>query len=1063
MHESLARDDAPTPEMHLETLFPEEDAGRMKPRAQKASTLSSSTASAQSEQPLRNVSNTTPQGDERTGHREKPSVSPELNVGTLFSEPSAGALKETGHDTAEAGMDDGFQGYVFHPPRLARGHDSRHEHSAHSQASPAHEPETQKLRHVPAQRPEYHAPVHTPPPQQATFEHVSASRQQTSQKNPSSAPLKKKTWYGVEVPDKQKASPPKSNAGSKHPLSLGFGFREIRKVAKAGQSHSSGPSTPVSSSEYMQAARVNVPLQNAPLYEDRSKPKEHASSDASDVQPANQKPTQASTGSRTHQVLGDPYDEPSRVGTVPKERAARETSGVHPASYHVPLQNQGHSSTFGIKDSTVDSHPTSNSGSRHSRLDQAFEEPSGQRATIHAQGTAVAAAAENAFQAGLGGIRSLVDAAMHVPAMMAHALLSEDDDDEQQEFTSTALSHDHTTLGSRSMKRGHPKAVMLKRPNPRVDLTLYPEEDPSYPRGDGALHENPAFPSAASLKSFADDRTEPFHALSAGLFKQPGHAKSQVMPSARSSADTRTEHAYNHTKAAALKKPTQNVMLFAEEDGSYPRDSSRRRHKNPDHPSHLVEDVHEVQLDAAHLHPHHDLHPTVGESAAAAIASGVEGMRAMLSGIKLHYISDSLLAPEGRSDQRGQQHQRRHSNAAAGAVLSQLGRSTQSTQQQWNVHGRDSESFSHRGDAYYGQHGDLLAGHTHVVAASTKPISSAVSASKVPLETGHRGDAYYGQHEDMPDTGSSVHAMSKETSKNTFPLEFGHRGDAYFGQHEEQGHHSSSSSRSAGPIYSPVSSPSNLQRNFPLESRHRGDAYYDHGTEETRQGSRVSAQTNPFPAAVQQVEQQQKQKQQQQQQQHQHQGGLAAQGHVPPLQSPVAPLTQQQHRPDHTPSSRQGLPEYANAFPSAVQDLDHTELNRPHKPVPTVSPAVVRQHQASIQQSRAQQQQQQQQQQSVPPEHANVYASAVRRTEQQEQEQQQQQQQQQQGQPLLQEPLNEGEKVVWVKKVKVTDEFYDADDGLDSNAAHPVHGISQPPHQHQEQTAGRRQPAGPAQ
>ncbi|CAO3570726.1 unnamed protein product [Mortierella alpina] len=771
MHESLAREIAPTPEMHLETLFPEEEAGRMKPRASALSS-SSSVTSAQAGQPLQNVPQASPrqkQGHGRTGHHEKPPVSPELNLGTLFSEPRVGTSKEAGHDSAQSGENDGFQGYVFHPPTLAHGHASQHEHSAHSQASPANEPETQKLRHVPAQRPEYHAAVHTPQPQQATIERASAPRQQPSQTT-ASAPLKKKTWYGVGVPVKPKSSPSKSDAGSKHPLSLGFGFREIRKVAKAGQAHSSGPSTPVSSSEDMQAARVKVPLQSAPLHEDLSKPKQHASS-----QSANQRATQPATGSRT-QVLQQPYEEPSRVDTAHTQAAVSDVSGVHPASYHVPLQNQGHSSTFGIKDST-------SNASRHSGLDQAFVEPSDQRAT-HAQGSTIAAT-ENAFQVGLGGIRSLVDAAMHVPAMVVHALLPEEDEQHQ---TNTAYTHDHTTLGARSMERGHSKAVMLKRPR-HVDLALYPEEDPSYPRGDVDVHENPARPSEASLASVQEGGRAgqvPLHDLSAALFKQPGHATSRAMHSASSSstADAHSEHAYNHTKAAALKRPAQNVMLFPEEDGSYPRDNSHRHHENPDHPPHLVEDVHEVQLDAAHLHPHHDLHPTITESAAAAIASGVEGMRAMLSGIKLHYISDSLLAPEGRSHQEGphHSHERRHSNAAAGAVLSQLGRSSQSTQQ-WNADGKD-EAYVHRGDAYFGQHGDHLIGHTHA-AASTKPTSSSSSTSKVPLETGHRGDAYYGQHEDMPATGSSLHAMSKESFKDTFPLESGHRGDAYFGRKQE--------------------------------------------------------------------------------------------------------------------------------------------------------------------------------------------------------------------------------------------------------------------------------------
>lgn len=533
------------------------------------------------------------------------------------------------------------------------------------------------MRHVPSQRPEYHDPVPTAQPQRATIERVSAPRQQASQKL-SATPPKKKTWYGADVPVKQKANTSKSSIGSKHPLSLGFGFREIRRVAQAGQAHSSGPSTPVSSSEYTQAARTNVPLQSAPLHEDQREASHTLTS-------------QSATGS-THQVLGQPYEEPGRVDKAHHEDAARESSGVHPASHHVPLQNQGHSSASGIKDSTDNSHLKSNA-SADSKLDQATGEPSDQRAT-NAQGGTVAAA-ENALLAGLGNIRSMVDAALHVPAMVAHALLPEDD--ELLETTGTAHSHGHTTLGPRTMQRGHSKAVMLKRPS--VDLTLYPEEDPSYPRGDGEFHENPPFPSVA-LK-YAEQKA--FHTLSPALFKDSGHAKSRAMHSASSSsADTRLAHGYNHSKAAVLKRLSENVMLFPEEDGSYPRDNCRRHHENPDHPSHLVKDVHEIQLDADHLHPHHDLHPTIGESAVAAITSGVEGMRAMLSGINLHYISDSLLAPEGRSDQGGQHSRpRRHSNPAAGAVLSQLGRSSQSPEQR-DAHGSD-ESFSHRGDAYYGR------------------------------------------------------------------------------------------------------------------------------------------------------------------------------------------------------------------------------------------------------------------------------------------------------------------------------------------------------------------------
>ncbi|KAG0040532.1 hypothetical protein BGZ83_002510 [Gryganskiella cystojenkinii] len=347
---------------------------------------------------------------------------------------------------------------------------------------------------------------------------------------------------------------------------------------------------------------------------------------------------------------------------------------------------------------------------------------------------------------------------------------------------------------------------------------FYPEESPYYSRGEVSHHENPDHPNSVMNvvelpfgSSFASSgRAAPHrghHAPHSGLsalYVPHGHQQhahsTWGQHSAPLSHQQPREHSYNHSKAVALKKPRSKLGMYPEEDGSYPRSDARRAHENPAHPSHMI-DAHEVQLRASDMHSHHDLHPTIIESAAElaesaaenaaimaenaaenaaivaeaaagsaaiiagsaahAIASGVEGVRHMIGNMHLENIHLSDMAaylPDHLPDMTGYlpdhlphlvdimpeaQHQSerpapRPRSASVRASIPISHAPAPVRAMQIPMQSSSRNSYAPRGESYHGQHE-----HSRIPAHAP---SSTPRAVPVHVDSSiHRGDAYYGQ------------------------------------------------------------------------------------------------------------------------------------------------------------------------------------------------------------------------------------------------------------------------------------------------------------------------------
>ncbi|KAF9293822.1 hypothetical protein BGZ74_011533 [Mortierella antarctica] len=159
----------------------------------------------------------------------------------------------------------------------------------------------------------------------------------------------------------------------------------------------------------------------------------------------------------------------------------------------------------------------------------------------------------------------------------------------------------------------HSYAAALKKP--KAKLNAFPEEQADYPRGDKRRENRPSHP-----------------------LHTPIEVHEVQLPAAMSRKARRQR---KNSKAAALKKATVPVGAFPEEETTYPRGDGMHHENSPSRPVHTPLEVQEVQLDAAHLHSHHDLHPTMGESAAAVVSHGLENIKAMLGGIHMPAMSNS--------------------------------------------------------------------------------------------------------------------------------------------------------------------------------------------------------------------------------------------------------------------------------------------------------------------------------------------------------------------------------------------------------------------------------------
>ncbi|KAF9400542.1 hypothetical protein BGZ94_005433, partial [Podila epigama] len=299
------------------------------------------------------------------------------------------------------------------------------------------------------------------------------------------------------------------------------------------------------------------------------------------------------------------------------------------------------------------------------RLNEIFGEPDGP----------VAAPAQGSVAAGIGGIRHLLES-IHMPAIMTrHAA----DHHEDKNKVASHSAHDVHVAGNATHKHIPSKAVTLK--SPKLDLSHFPEEDASYPRGDVRKHENPAHPkSVANVTEIryrapvhASDHVHATHIPTHAPSHAPSHAPAAVVQApavhAHAHAAPAHEHAHlgrivldlhehhpevthhpqhkhssttahdihpqhKHSHAVALKKPTIAVGSFSEEEPNYPRGDYHRMNR-PAGPTHKPVAVREIQLDNAHRHGHHDLHLSLGETAAAAVGTGVGTLMSAIGGIHM--------------------------------------------------------------------------------------------------------------------------------------------------------------------------------------------------------------------------------------------------------------------------------------------------------------------------------------------------------------------------------------------------------------------------------------------
>ncbi|KAI1302173.1 hypothetical protein EDD11_005638 [Mortierella claussenii] len=298
-----------------------------------------------------------------------------------------------------------------------------------------------------------------------------------------------------------------------------------------------------------------------------------------------------------------------------------------------------------------------------------------------------------------GGVRSILES-IHMPAIMgrhADSLPGALDMKEEDTFGTQSV-HADSTLDRHYNRHEPSKAVMLK--SPITSLSFFPEEQASYPRADASeVHQNPPYPksivditeilyqkpsaspkqtpTAASMrdsaKSTSVEGVDP-RKTHIGHVAVPAAAAAPMIPDLHahhaplqpvildlhshgasgqhnidttklqsghsSSSGTYKYMKESHSKAAMLKKPKIDLSLFSEEQADYPRGEVKQTPASVLKPSQRARvPIKEVQLDATQLHPHHDLHPTMTETAAAAVNQGIEGIKYLLEGIHLPALS----------------------------------------------------------------------------------------------------------------------------------------------------------------------------------------------------------------------------------------------------------------------------------------------------------------------------------------------------------------------------------------------------------------------------------------
>ncbi|KAF9579410.1 hypothetical protein BGW38_004330 [Lunasporangiospora selenospora] len=219
-----------------------------------------------------------------------------------------------------------------------------------------------------------------------------------------------------------------------------------------------------------------------------------------------------------------------------------------------------------------------------------------------------------------------------------------------------------TQAGGSTMSRGlhgrHPSAsATLKRPMTKIDPSLFSEEQADYPRDDAWNKETdkaPLYEYIDHVKDITEVKAIPLHtskqmnvaaiAVPAAMASGPlhhmvldlhshhdqpivGQSASKLHSVSGAESAPMYQHSRGHSTAGALWRPKYSYFLFPEEEADYPRDDVYDPQANAPFRVRLpTRDIKEVQLDSAHRRPHHDLHPSLAESAAAAFRSMFGGL-----------------------------------------------------------------------------------------------------------------------------------------------------------------------------------------------------------------------------------------------------------------------------------------------------------------------------------------------------------------------------------------------------------------------------------------------------
>ncbi|KAG0369983.1 hypothetical protein BGZ54_008168 [Gamsiella multidivaricata] len=542
------------------------------------------------------------------------------------------------------------------------------------------------------------------------------------------APTKRKTWCGFEIRAKEKAP------NSPTPLGFGFGYKEHKKAVRAAQtpiaspalSAAGVPASPVIASVQAQHTGSSSahpfhsfsPSQDRPIhvqetYHAPNKPSGHYLSHS-----------RSSRGPSMHQAasptIARAQTQPRRSSGAhsPRSFSPSQDRPVHvQETYHETSKPRGHYLTY----SRTNKRPSlpkilpdylpSNMRRPHlpppppappaARTQASTPSQATTAAPMAAQGkpsygaarpistevpdespVAAAAAAvshqrHDDYKSSIASPESTPASTDTSPVAAAAAAVSHQRHDGYKDRGEAIASS--SAVNSRHVSQEHHStAAMLKRP--KAVLSLYPEEEDSYPRGERSQRDNPTRPyhviGAVEEVQLNEKDMHVHHDAHPSMTTRVAGALSSMLPTmgskhedrnkdvetiTESSAGPTTDHtgswphysrdtaiptaaaiptgidvaiapghdteggrnvyqSEQHATEATLWRPKTDLSLYSEENASYPR-GEEDEHDNPAHPDHSVGVVKEIQLNEKDMHAHHDAHPSMTTRVIGALSS----------------------------------------------------------------------------------------------------------------------------------------------------------------------------------------------------------------------------------------------------------------------------------------------------------------------------------------------------------------------------------------------------------------------------------------------------------